>query len=102
MNEFKTLHEVVEYISVQRSKKIDDAILGEIEQIATDNGILTTVYLNENAIVRALCNAIPSKPHIPWDSMTTLYSCPACIMSVDESDNYCSNCGKKLDWSEEE
>ncbi len=102
MNEFKTLHEVVEHISVQRSKKIDDAILGEIEQIAIDNEIFTIISLNEKAIVEALRNATPSKPYMPWDSMTKDYNCPACMMSVSKSDKYCSDCGKKLDWSEEE
>ena len=104
MNEYKynPLSHIIEKIQVQRGKVIDDVVLGEIHQIAKENEILTTVVLNERAIVCALSNAIPSKPHLPWDSMTKLYSCPACIMSVDESDKYCSNCGKKLDWSDKD
>jgi hypothetical protein len=98
MNEY--IQEVIEHISVTRKEKLNDAVLGEINQIAKDNEIFTIISLNEKAIVMALCNAIPSKPHIPWDSITKLYSCPACIMSVSESENYCSNCGKRLDWSD--
>ena len=93
---YNPITKMVEHISVQRGKVIDDAVLGEINQIAKDNEIFTTITLNEKAIVEALRNAIPGKPHLAWDSMTRLHSCPACIMSVSESDAYCSKCGKNL------
>lgn len=99
---YNSLTHAIEHIRVQRGKVIDDIVLGEIRQIAKENEIFTTISLNERAIVIALSNAIPSKPHIPWDSMTKSYICPACIMSVSEGDKYCSSCGKKLDWSDAE
>lgn len=102
MDGFKQIHEIIDYVSIQRSKSLEEKILCEIFKIIEENQTLTLVKLNEKAIVHALLNAIPSKPHLPWDSMTKVYSCPACIMSVDESDKYCSNCGKKLDWSDED
>lgn len=95
-----SIQEVVEHILLERNKNLNDCVLGEIKHIAKDNGLFTIISLNENAIVMALSNAIPSKPHLPWDSITKVYSCPACIMSVSESDNFCSKCGKKLDWSD--
>lgn len=27
--------------------------------------------------------------------------CPSCEAMVDNTDKYCSNCGQKLDWSEQ-
>ncbi len=96
------LDKLIEHIQVVRNKSFDEAVLGEITKMATEHGIFTEVALNEKAIVHALSNAIPSKPHpLRMDDLTYGYSCPACIMSVDESDKYCNNCGKKLDWSDE-
>ena len=92
----------VENLYILREKEKDAAVFGEITKIATENGIDTYLTLNEKAIIDAFQKQIPGKPHIPWDSMTKVYSCPVCIMSVSESDKYCSNCGKKLDWSEQE
>ena len=95
-----SIQKVIEHISLERNKILDDCVLGEIRQIAKDNDLFTIISLNENAIVMALSNAIPSKPHLLWDGITKVYSCPVCIMSVSESYNFCSNCGKKLDWSD--
>ena len=92
----------VNYLHLRCEKEKDAAVLGEIQRIATENGIDTYLTLNEKAIIMALSNAVPSKPHLTWDSMTKVHSCPACIMSVSIGDRYCRHCGKKLDWSDTE
>lgn len=92
----------VDYLYLRCEKEKDTAVLGEIQRIATENGIDTYLTLNEKAIIMALSNAVPSKPHPLWNSKTKAYSCPACIMSVSKGDRYCRHCGKKLDWSDTE
>ena len=46
----------IEKIIVERAIKIDSAILGEIKQIAVENGIETKIILNEKNIAEALRN----------------------------------------------
>ena len=52
---------LIERICVQRSKRLDDAILGEINEIIKENEHLTVVNLNAKAIVEALEKQIPQK-----------------------------------------
>ena len=51
----------------------------------------------------ALEKQIPKKPIMRKDVAETYYICSECEMEVDRfDDNYCSDCGHKLDWSSEE
>ena len=51
----------------------------------------------------ALEKQIPKKPIMIKDTAETYYICSECEMEVDKvDDNYCSDCGQKLDWSSEE
>ena len=50
----------------------------------------------------ALEKQIPKKPIMRKDVAETYYICPECEWGVDRfDDNYCSDCGQKLDWSSE-
>lgn len=54
-------------------------------------------------IAEALEKQIPKKPIMVKDRAETYYICSECEMEVDKfDDNYCSDCGQKLDWSNEE
>lgn len=51
----------------------------------------------------ALEKHIPKKPIMIKDTAETYYICSECKMEVDKvDDNYCSDCGQKLDWAKEE
>ena len=47
---------VIEKIIVERNKKVDNAILGEIQKIILENGIETKIILNEKNVAEALRN----------------------------------------------
>lgn len=50
-----------------------------------------------NLAIEALKKQIPKKPKLSeYD-----YSCPNCEFEYLINEKYCSNCGQKLDWSEE-
>ena len=52
--------------------------------------------------IDALEKQIPKKPIMVKDTAETYYICSECEMEVDKfDDNYCSDCGQKLDWSSE-
>ena len=52
---------------------------------------------------KAIERQIPKKPIMIKDTAETYYICSECEMGVDKvDDNYCSDCGQKLDWSSEE
>ena len=56
-----------------------------------------------DAAIDALEKQIPKKPIMRKDVAETYYICPECEWEVDKfDDNYCSDCGQKLDWSSEE
>lgn len=53
-------------------------------------------------IADALEKQIPKKPIMRKDVAETYYICPECEWEVDKfDDNYCSDCGQKLDWAKE-
>ena len=54
MEEFKSVADMVEYFVVERNKKMNGAILGEIIEIAKENEISTKICLNEKEIIKAL------------------------------------------------
>lgn len=82
------MYGVIEQIIIERNKKVDRLILGEIRKIATENGIDTIVTLNDKAIVAALKNYIPIKP------------LQACGHATNRTMNFCPICGQALDWSD--
>ena len=49
--------------------------------------------------LEALEKQIPKKPVMIKDKAETYYICSECEWEVDRfDDNYCSDCGQKLDW----
>ena len=106
---------VIEEIIVERNKKVDSAILGEIQKIAVENGLETKIVLNEKNVAEALRKQIPEKPIYvdtrfrnhgrrvsDGSSLAACYKCPNCqshIFHVFDSEHYCVHCGQALDWS---
>lgn len=107
---------VIERISTERVKAVDSMILGEIKQIAVENGIDTKIVLNEEKIAEALRKQIPEKPIFvdvrfrahgsrvgDGSSLAECYRCPnpncrSHIFRVFDSEHYCVHCGQALDW----
>ena len=99
----------IEKIIVERNKKVDSAIFGEIKQIAIENGIETKIVLNEKTIADALKKQIPTKPSYEGDgyddSGNLIYDtwiCPNCGDRYEldyEIHQYCPVCGQRIDWS---
>ena len=58
------MQRVVEKIMIERAQKVDSAILGEIQQIAVENGIETKIFLNERNVAEALRNYQDGYAHI--------------------------------------
>lgn len=57
--------------------------------------------------IKALEKQIPKKPKNEYtdnlDITTEIPVCPVCgNQSIDETNKYCSDCGQKIDWGEEE
>ena len=97
------INKCVERIMVERNKKVNSLVFGEITKMATENGLDTIISLNEEAIVSALQKQIPQKPIIPSyrnpkDKDCGWYVCPCCKADVEASGCYCHICGQKLDW----
>ena len=94
------------------SQEIDNAVLGEIKEIAKENGLERQIILNERNIITALEKQIPKKV----THEATLYrccTCPNCKNVVDEYTDFldkrvrvivqhCKFCGQALDWSDTE
>lgn len=103
---------IIEKIIVERNEKVDNAILGEIQQIALEEGIETKIILNKKAIADALRKQIPQKPNYEGDGyddngnlIYDTWICPNCEdrYEVDyEMHQYCPMCGQRIDWSEGE
>lgn len=106
----ENIQSMIEKIIVERNKTVDNAIMGEIQKIAVENGIETKIILNEKNIIDALKKQIPEKV----THEATLYrncTCPNCKNVVEKFEkwgektvrityDYCYFCGQKLDWSE--
>jgi rubrerythrin len=102
------LDSMIERISIERAKAVDGMILGEIKQIAVENGIDTKIILNENKIAEALQKQIPQKPNFEGDgyddSGELIYDtwiCPNCGDRYEldyEIYQYCPMCGQSIDW----
>ncbi len=58
------MQSVVEKIMIERAKKVDSVILGEIQQIAVENGLETKIFLNEQNVADALRNYQDGYAHI--------------------------------------
>lgn len=106
------LGEIIDRICVQRSKRLDDAVFGEIREIISENEHLTVVNLNEKAIVEALEKQMPKKPikknpicyektKDGQESYAYEYFCPMCDTKVNKEPHHCP-CGQALDWSDSE
>lgn len=59
----------------------------------------------EDLAIKALEKQIPKKPKNEYtdnlDITTEIPVCPVCgDQSIYETDEYCSDCGQRLDWSE--
>lgn len=103
---------LIEKIAIERAKAVDGMILGEIKQIAVENGIDTKIILNEKKIAEALQKQIPEKPGFEGDgyddSGNLIYDtwiCPNCGDRYEldyEIHTYCPMFGQRIDWEKGE
>ena len=59
---------------------------------------------NESPIIEAIKKQIPQKPKAVRShdfKGFALGDCPVCDRTVDNNENYCFNCGQRLDWEAE-
>lgn len=95
------IYKMVHEFAVKRQKEIEGAILGEVREIAKENGIRTEFILNEKAITQALLKS--QKRKVIYDRENYAY-CPVCRCSHALSlighfkASYCPECGQALDW----
>lgn len=54
MKDFESIGKMIEHFVIERNKQVDGAILGEIIEIAKENEMYKTIYLNEKEIIKAL------------------------------------------------
>ena len=93
------IYDYVHKIMVARYKAIDDAIFGEIQSIAIENGLETRITVDEKNVVNALTKQIPHKPIV--DSRKRIQ----CINGHNQPTQhykYCPMCGLLMDWGLEE
>lgn len=105
---------MIEKITIERNKKVDTLILGEIQKIAVENGIETKIILNEKAVADALRKQIPKhiEEQTEDDREFIDYVCPNCKTTLQQKMKcatrttiykykHCIECGQSLDWHEE-
>ena len=104
MNGFDKL---VEQIIIERNKTVDNLILGEIQEIATENGFDKKIIINEKAVVSAFKKQIPIAVEVvSRGGYAPDYYCPICKKQQKDSHKnktkgcYCERCGQALDWSD--
>ena len=102
------IYKMVHEFGVKREKNMDRAILGEIREIAKENGIKTEFILNEKAIIQALSKS-QKKKLCSKNIEVEVYNsggfkrtekapcCPTCFYLI-QCGAYCPNCGQALDW----
>lgn len=98
--------DIIENIIIERDKKVDSLVFGEIKEMAAENGIDTTIILNETAIVEALKKRIPERvinePTYDYSDVPYTALCPECQQNLgyeaQHTYNFCFNCGQALDW----
>ena len=114
-------NKIIEEIIIERNKRIDKLIYGEIQKIATEHGIDTKIVLNEKAIVSALEKQIPKKPILEYHKepypknygMMIKFLCPNCgrfivaMYEIDVEDGRmrkdlkgCPTCLQAIDFTE--
>ena len=92
---------LIEKITIERRAKMEKAILGEIQQIAVENGYETKIVLNEQHIIDTLKRQIPQKVNISLKGTTdwnTKCHCPVCSKDLFDGQKYCGHCGQLIDW----
>jgi hypothetical protein len=93
------IYEYVHKIAVARVKAVNDAIFGEIQSIAIENGFETRITVDEKNVVNALMKQIPHKPIVDPQGRIR------CINGHNQPVQlykYCPMCGQLMDWSLEE
>ena len=98
----------VDNLYLRCEKEKDTAVLGEIQRIATENGIDTYLTLNEKAIINALGKQIPKRFEL-WNGQCSCPNCNKLFGSYSQLKTlihwempYCKYCGQALDWSDTE
>ena len=65
-----------------------------------NEGLITDVFSAKTLkmAIKALEKQIPKDVNSKCDEDWEYYYCGNCNVNVDEDNNYCVNCGQKLDW----
>ena len=112
------INQIIEENGLEETSNILSRFAGNRPFFALDSGItcndiwerskkiLQCIEAIEDACrlaIEALEKQIPKKPIMVKDTAETYYICSECEWEVDKfDDNYCSDCGQKLDWSSKE
>ena len=86
----------------RQQEEIDNAVLGEIKEIAKENGLERHILLNEKNIVSALGKQIPRKPVPTQQPCKSRFACSICDKRLYSKQKFCDRCGQALDWSDTE
>ena len=82
--------------------------LDEDEEMGLTSDIADILQDKYNLAINALEKQIPQKPHehYHWGEFTkeeklenNQWFCGKCGWQIGEEDNYCSECGQRIDWS---
>lgn len=95
----------IDKIMIERRKREHDFVMAEIQEIATEHGIDRKIIIDEDAVVNAFEKQTPKKPKLDENEWTCCPNCHDAFKIRDifkHRNNYCGNCGQKLDWSETE
>lgn len=93
------IEKAIETLKMENELMQFDPNTGEDYPIELQNQDNQDLY-NANLIaISALEKQIPKKPVIFFNEKI-LY-CPSCTENVNKDDWYCSQCGQKIDWEEE-
>ena len=91
-------------IIINRQKRINGALLGEIKQIATENGFAEEYTINEEFVLNALKRAADNRAH--WEGERGDYKCSRCKAESPNDGYYpapfCYECGAEMDKISEE
>ena len=75
--------------------------IGAIKNNMPTKGTYTILTEALGMAIEALEKQLPKKPAPEEADGYMFFDCPVCKTSI-QVENYCPNCGQKIDWSEEE